>query len=144
MSAPPASAPVHMSNVWPCRGHTTTRSSARPSASGPPLCGHTASIARSEPSRSRNTAICSPSTGNERVGAHQPIGVLPVVLQEPAGERDDGVGVVDGGEKVTLADVRARRAADIDLPSAVTDGDDAKVLAQRLRAVARTTRDGQL
>ena len=47
--------------------------------------------------------------------------VLPVVLHEAAGERLDGLGVVDGGEQVTLADVRAGGAADVDLPAAAVD-----------------------
>ena len=55
---------------------------------------------------------------DEVVGALQPLAVLAVVLEEPAGEELGRPGVVDGAEQVALADVGARRTADVDLPAA--------------------------
>src|SRR6185369_11095008 len=81
---------------------------------------------------------------DERVGPLQPFRFLAVVLQEPARQRDDLLRAVDGGEQVALADMRAAGAADVDLPAAPVDPDDADVLDQAFGAVAGAAVDGEL
>ena len=65
------SARAHVEGVVVQRAHHH-HSSVRPSASGPPRCGHTASIARREPSRIRYTATCSSSTAKVRPSPREP------------------------------------------------------------------------
>ena len=68
----------------------------------------------------------------------------PVVLHEAAGQGHHQVGIVNGGQQIALADVRAGGTADVDLPPAAVDGDDTHVLAERLGAVAGAAGDGEL
>lgn len=77
------------------------------------------------------------------VGAFQPLGVLSVVLQEPPGQGDDQVRVVDCRKEVAFADVGSGRAADVDLPLVSLDGDHDEVFAQRFGAVAGASGDGE-
>src|SRR4051812_48818352 len=79
----------------------------------------------------------------EAVRALEVLAVLAVVLQERQGHALGLRGVGDPGQEVALADRRARRAADVDLPAAL-DGDQADVLDVGLGAVARAARHRRL
>src|SRR5688500_8282382 len=81
---------------------------------------------------------------HEGVRALQPFRVLAVVLDEPGGQLLGDLRVVHRGEAVASTNMRARRAADVDLPAAALNGDDPDILDVGLRAVARTTRDRKL
>ena len=144
----PAAAPPAAARCGTGPGVTGFRPSWSTGRRSVSACSCTAASSRSAiPSLSSTTTariVLEPDPRHERVRALQPLGVLPVVLQEAPGEQLGRLGVVDGAEQVALADVRAGGAADVDLPAAALDGHDADVLDVGLGAVAGAAGDGEL
>ena len=77
--------------------------------------------------------------GHEGVGALQLVRVLAVVLDKPGGQLLCGLRVVHRGQDIAFTDMRARRAADVDLPAPALNRNNPDVLDVGLGAVARTT-----
>ena len=83
--------------------------------------------------------LSMPIRSHEAVRALQILRVFAIVLNEAAHVLQHFVVLVDDAQHVALADVRARRAADVDFPLAAFDRDRAHVLHHRLGAVARAS-----